>query len=309
MSVSSLSPLVSVVIPNHNYGTYLRTAIESVLAQTYPHREILVVDDGSTDDSEAVLREYDGRVRWFRQQQQGVSVARNHGVRESRGALVAFLDPDDAWLPSKLERQVARWCREPDLGLVHCGVQMIDARGETLEVRLDGREGWLATEMLLFEQTTVLMAGSSALIPRPSFEAVGGFDPRLSTSADWDLCYRIARRQRVGFIPDALIRVRVHGANMHANIALMEHDMFLAYGKAFTDPRPEIHAIRRRSYGNLHMVLAGCFFRAGQPVKCAEHLLKGLWLTPHNVRRVLGFPIRWWTRRSNRPPAAQPMAS
>ena len=90
-------PLVSVVIPNYNYGQYLRQAIDSVLAQTYPAIEIIVVDDGSQDKSEAIVRSYGERVRLIAQRNQGVSVARNRGVQESAGEFVAFLDADDAW--------------------------------------------------------------------------------------------------------------------------------------------------------------------------------------------------------------------
>ena len=90
------TPLVSVIIPNYNYGRFLVGAIESVLAQTSPCVEVIVVDDGSTDDSNAVRQRYEDRVRWLTQQRQGVSAARNRGVQESRGELVAFLESRQA---------------------------------------------------------------------------------------------------------------------------------------------------------------------------------------------------------------------
>lgn len=281
--------LVSVVIPNYNYGCYLGEAIESVLGQSYQHREVLVVDDGSTDDSEAVARGYGDRVRWLQQDRHGVSAARNLGVQNSRGALIAFLDADDYWLPNKLERQVAQWMRDPAIGLIHCGARMIEETGRVLESRLDGLEGWLAEEMLRFERPSVLMAGSSALVPRATFESVGGFDVRLSTSADWDFCYRVAVHQRIGFVPEALICVRLHRTNMHWNIRLMERDMLLAYDKAFRDVTPERWRLRRQSYGNLHLVLGGSYLSVGQPLDAARHLLKSLWLAPgHAAGRLTG---------------------
>src|SRR5215204_4807622 len=103
-----LNPLVSVIIPNYNYAQYLTQTLDSVLSQTYPHVEIIVVDDGSTDGSQEVLRNYTDRVTWFQQRREGVSVARNRGVQESHGQLIAFLDADDVWLPAKLERQVEK---------------------------------------------------------------------------------------------------------------------------------------------------------------------------------------------------------
>jgi glycosyltransferase involved in cell wall biosynthesis len=297
MTMSGMTPLVSVIIPNYNYGRYLRETIESVQRQSYTNLEVIVIDDASTDDSGDLLRHYARRVRWFTQQRQGVSAARNRGVQESRGTLVAFLDADDCWLPTKLQRQVERWCREPELGLVHCGAEMIDDSGNPLQSRLDGSEGWVAKEMLRFRRSVIPFAGSTALVSRRVFDVVGGFDARLSTSADWDFCYRVATRHRIGFVPEALVRVRMHQTNMHANIRVMEHDMLLAYAKAFRDASPQMRRIVRRSYGNLHMVLAGCFFRAGKPVDFARHALNSLWLTPENCTHLLGFPLRWWTRQ------------
>ncbi len=292
-----MPPLVSVIIPNYNYGRYLGQAIDSVLAQSYRPVELLVIDDGSTDGSDEVVRRYGERVRWLRQGRGGVSAARNRGAQESRGGLLAFLDADDRWLPAKLERQVARWLAEPTLGLVHCGVELIDETGRHLSFGLDGVAGWVAKDLLLFRRATVVTGGSGALVTREAFEAVGGFDPRLSTSADWDFYYRIAMRQRFGFVPEALVQMRVHDCNMHADIRVMEHDMLLAFSKAFRDADQGIGRLRRRCYGNLHMVLAGSFFRDGQPLGFTRHALRSLWLTPGNVTRLLGFPVRCWRRR------------
>jgi glycosyltransferase involved in cell wall biosynthesis len=290
-------PLVSVIIPNYNYARFLPQAIQSVLAQSYPHHEIVVVDDGSTDDSRTVLRSYGERIRFIEQRNQGVSAARNRGVAESRGELIAFLDADDVWLPLKLERQVQRALDEPKPGLVHCGVEEIDEKGARLQTHLDGLEGSVAKDLLLFERPVILGGGSGILIPRATFEAVGGFDERLSTSADWDFYCRIALNQPVGFVPEVLMQYRVHGTNMHSNVKAMERDMLLAYSKAFSAAHPEIQTIRRQCYGNLHITLAGSFFRSGQYYDFARHALKSIWLTPDNLTRVLGFPVRWWNRR------------
>src|SRR5437870_11720 len=104
--VDVTSGFVSVIIPNYNYAHYVSQAIDSVLAQTYPHREVIVINDGSTDNSAEVLRSYGDSIRWIDQENRGQSVARNRGIEESRGDLVAFLDGDDAWLPTKLQRQI-----------------------------------------------------------------------------------------------------------------------------------------------------------------------------------------------------------
>jgi len=285
-------PKVSVIIPNYNYAHYLGQAVDSVLAQTYRNTEIVVVDDGSHDTSEKVIAGYGERVRLIKQKNQGVSAARNTGVRETQGELLAFLDADDFWEPSKLEYQVRRYLEDNDLGLVHCAVDEVNLDGNHLRFQKNGMEGWVARELLLFQRTVIILSGSTMLVPRTVFEAVGGFDTRLSTSADWDFCYRIARRKRIGFVPEPLVKYRVHSSNMHSNIKAMEHDMLLGYAKAFSDDDMELRELRRRCYGNLHMVLAGSFFRAGQGFGFMRHALKSLWLTPGNVTYLLDFPLR-----------------
>ncbi|HEX3110532.1 MAG TPA: glycosyltransferase family A protein, partial [Thermoanaerobaculia bacterium] len=112
---------VSVVIPSYNYARYLGEAIDSALGQTLPPLEVIVVDDGSTDDTPAVLAAYGDRIRVLRQKNAGVAVARNSGIAAARGECVAFLDADDVWLPRKLELQIPLFT--DSVGLVHCGVE------------------------------------------------------------------------------------------------------------------------------------------------------------------------------------------
>src|SRR5438309_5207552 len=228
-------PKVSVIIPNHNYAHYLGQAVDSVLAQTYQNTEIVVVDDGSQDNSENIVAGYGDRVRLIKQGNQGVSAARNAGVRETEGELVAFLDADDFWAPSKLERQVNCYLGDIDLGLIHCGVDEVNGEGNHLRFQMDGMEGWVAKELLLFRRAVIILSGSTMLVPRTVFGMAGGFDTRLSTSADWDFCYRVAKRKRVGFIAEPLVKYRVHTSNMHSNLKAMEHDMLLGYARAFSD--------------------------------------------------------------------------
>jgi len=254
---------VSVVIPTHNHVAFLPEALESVFAQRLQPREVIVVDDGSTDGTDEVLWRYASRIRALRQPNRGVASARNVGASIASGDLLAFLDADDLWLPPKLEWQVAHLGRDPELGLVHCGVEEVDAEGRFLRRRLDGMEGWVSREMLFFGRGVILGGGSAAVVPRAIFETAGGFDERLSTSADWDLYYRVAERCRVGFVPEVLVRYRVHGGNMHRNVHAMATDMLTAYAKAFSKSDPDLERLRRSAYGGLHSMLAGSYFRAG----------------------------------------------
>ena len=283
---------VSVIIPTYNHARFVAEALTSVLAQSCPAVEVIVVDDGSIDETPEVLREFEATARVVRQSNRGVAAARNAGAAVASGDLLAFLDADDVWLPTKLERQAARFGIEPGIGLVHCGVEEIDGRGRRLRTRLDGMEGWVSREMLFFGRGVILGGGSAAAIRRAAFLDVGGFDEALSTSADWDLYYRVARRYPVGFVPEVLVRYRVHSGNMHRNVHAMTSDMLAAYAKAFSEQDPELQRLRRLAYGRLHAMLAGSFFRAGEYRRFARHAVASVAARPRQVGYFAGYPVR-----------------
>lgn len=287
-----MKPLVSVIIPNYNYAQYLREAVDAVLAQTYPNIEVIIVDDGSKDDSREIIESYGGKIKAIFQKNQGVSAARNNGVSESAGEFVAFLDADDAWLPAKIEKQMDLFSADPTFGLVHAGVVEMDDTGNRLLERTDGMDGWVSEELLRFERPVILGGGSGILVRREAFDEVGGFDTRLSTSADWDFFYQVGSRFKVGFVQDILLRYRVHGSNMHGNIPQMEHDTIIAWEKAFNTIDEKVLRLRRRSYGNLHRALAGSYFQAGDYPAFFRNAAKSLWYKPQNIGYYLSFPIR-----------------
>ncbi|HCA58980.1 MAG TPA: hypothetical protein DEP46_13490, partial [Blastocatellia bacterium] len=158
-----MKPLVSAIIPNYNYARYVGEAVESALGQTYPNIEVIVVDDGSTDNSLEVLEQYRDRIKIIAQKNSGVCVARNRGVAESEGEYIAFLDADDVWLPEKIEKQVEKFASGKDLGLVHVGVIDIDASGDELASHLNGMEGDVAAELMMFESAVILGGGSGVM--------------------------------------------------------------------------------------------------------------------------------------------------
>jgi glycosyltransferase involved in cell wall biosynthesis len=284
--------LVSVIIPNYNYARFLSKAINSVLAQTYPNIEIIVVDDGSTDNSLAILARYEDRVQVLAQANQGVARARNNGVARSSGEYLAFLDADDLWLPAKIEKQVELFEKNTALGLVHVGIEDRDVEGNLLATKLVGMEGWVAPELLRFQKPVILGGGSGFMIRRANFAETGGFDPRLSTSADWEFLYRVTSRYEVGFIKEVLMVYRIHGSNMHGNVAAMGHDVKIGLEKAFEDRSPKVQKMRRECYGNFHYMMAGSYFRANNYPPFFGHAVKSLWYQPQNIANYLRFHFK-----------------
>lgn len=201
----SVAPLVSVVIPAYDAAAYLAAAIESVLGQTYRRLEVIVVDDGSSDGTADVARAFAERVRYLRQPHLGPGAARNRGVGEARGALLAFQDADDEWIETKLERQVAALA-DPAVDMVfgHMEEFLSDDLSESERRRIESRPGPRPGYMV-----------QAMLIRREAFARVGEFEPtwRVGEFVDW-YTKALERGLRAVMLPDVVARRRLHGDNL-----------------------------------------------------------------------------------------------
>ncbi|HMN78583.1 MAG TPA: glycosyltransferase family 2 protein [Burkholderiaceae bacterium] len=201
-------PLVSVVIPTYNRSKLVRAAIDSVLAQTVRVDEVIVVDDGSTDDTARVLQqEYGDRVRYIHQANSGVSRARNRGLAVARGRYLTLLDSDDEWLPEKTELQLDWLERRPEYGMVLCDLLAFDvARGREYPIR---RRAQLPEDGRILKWVLVspFLPPSALMMRRAVYEDVGGFDVDLPTAEDLQYHIRIARRWPIGLIEMPLTKV------------------------------------------------------------------------------------------------------
>jgi glycosyltransferase involved in cell wall biosynthesis len=208
-------PTVSVLIPSYNHGRYLQTALEDVFAQTYSDFEIVVVDDGSTDDSVAILQSYGDRLRVFVQRNRGTYATLNRLIAESTGEYLAILNSDDRWASEKLSKQVVLLGSNPQVGLVHTGGHFIDAEGQIQPGNPLGFE-WPTTPTGNIIEALVRcnkIIASSVLIRRECFERLGCFNERLFGSGDWEMWFRVALEYDIAFIDEPLTSYRVHGEN------------------------------------------------------------------------------------------------
>jgi len=188
---------VSVIIPTHDRAAVLGRAIESVLAQTLPPREIIVVDDGSTDGTEALLRSSFPQVRCLRQENRGVSAARNTGIATVTGEWLAFLDSDDEWLPGKLAAQREALAAHPDCRLCHAEEIWIRNGKRVNAMRKHEKSGGNIYRRCL---PLCVISPSAAVIHRDLFRDYGGFDETLPACEDYDLWLRICAREPVAFV-------------------------------------------------------------------------------------------------------------
>lgn len=215
-----MNPEISVIIPSYNAARYVAEAVESSLDQTLPPLEVIVVDDGSTDETGEILRRYGDRIRLVRQPNGGLPNARNRGIRESRGDLIALLDADDVWVPDKLEKQWRRLRDHPDAGLVHSdflywfteGDEKVPSNGLNRE-----RSGQCLGKMFLGNGVN----SSTALIRRACLDRVGLFDESLRACEDYDFFLRFARHYEFAYVDEQLALYRQHASNMSADPLLM----------------------------------------------------------------------------------------
>jgi glycosyltransferase involved in cell wall biosynthesis len=208
-------PLVSVIIPTLDRPEFLRAALRSVLSQTVADFEVLVIDDGSATNLLPVLDAFDdGRIRYFRHQSnRGEAAARNTGIRNARGAYLAFLDDDDEWLPGKLRLQLELFSRCPDIvGCVYGGHVRIRVRdGQELAREVPTKRGDLSSQLL---ERNIIGPPSTIMLRRECLERVGLFDEAIAFGVDYDLWLRVAQEYRFDFVPQIVARYAVHRHQM-----------------------------------------------------------------------------------------------
>lgn len=200
-------PLVSVIIPAYNGERYLSAALESVFAQTYRPLEVIVVDDGSTDDSGAIAQSF-SEVVYIQQSNQGVAAARNRGIEAARGEFFAFLDQDDLWTPDKLKLQIRFFRNDPDLGYALTQQQFFLDPGASLPA-------WFRKELLATVHTGWVLG--TLVVRRSAFEKIGNFATGYSAASDGDWFFRAkASGISMAVVPELLLLKRIHGANESA---------------------------------------------------------------------------------------------
>jgi len=210
---STAGDLVTVIIPTYNMGHYLPQAVQSALAQSYANVEVQIVDDGSTDDTPGIVRQWDGdpRVRVHRQTNSGLSAARNQGVALSSGRFVALLDADDMWLPEKLSRQMPLFQGRPELGVVYSDYERMDGEGHPLpKGPTHMHRGWISGPLLIENFVSV----STTVVRRECFERHGGFDLALRTGEDYEMWLRLSVHYQFDFIAESTLRYRTWGGQM-----------------------------------------------------------------------------------------------
>ncbi len=247
-------PKVSVVIPAYNAMTYLPETVESVLRQTFTDFEVLIIDDGSSDQVVQWASQLsDSRVKLISQENQGLPGARNTGIAHAQAEYIAFLDADDLWEPTKLEKQVRCLDENPAVGLVHTWMVLVDEQGKsTGKVMPSNAEGYVWKQ--LAERNAI--ACPSVVVRRCCFETVGMFDRNLRSLEDWEMWIRIAAQYPFAVIKEPLAYYRQLSGSMSKNCQVMEESFRTVIERIFQSAPSDLLHLKNRAYGHANLCLA-----------------------------------------------------
>ncbi len=275
---------VTVIIPTHNRAEFLRSAISSVLEQSFQDFEIIVVDDASSDNTHEVVSSFDDqRIKFIRHKtRKGGSAARNTGIANSKCDYIAFLDDDDEWFPEKLARQIALLLASPpEVGCVYTGYVTVDkSSGKTIGQIVPGKRGDLSKELLI---RNCLGGTSSVLLKRECFKKVGMFDETLPSFQDYDLWIRISQEFRFDHIKEPLLKYYVHPKKIWGNPDALGDGMeimLVKYGDSA--------AFRKYlSYQYLNLGVSFCY--QGSRAAARRSYLQAIRLYPFEIRHYFNL--------------------
>jgi glycosyltransferase involved in cell wall biosynthesis len=298
MSAATQIPQVSVIIPAYNGDRYMAQAVESALSQTFTDLEIIVIDDASTDRTHQVLQPYFDKIRHVYQENRGVAAARNRGIQEAKGELIAFLDRDDFFLPDKLAAQVALFRQQPSLGIVNSGWPVVNEQGDAIS----DLKPWLYFPKLDLETWIVQMPvlPSAMMFARQWLELVGGFNSEFDSVDDSDLVIRLAVLGcQAAWLPQVTVCYRQHDQNVSIKKAQKQANLFISLKQNFFD-RPDlpqhIRDLENPAFYEALTWMAWHLYYSRYPVEAVEFFQKSLPYSPYSPAITV---IDWVKRLAN----------
>jgi glycosyltransferase involved in cell wall biosynthesis len=269
---------VSVVITCYKYAHYLPLAMDSVLRQTHRNVEVIMVNDGSPDNTDEVMQRYlsDPRVVYIKQENAGQAVAKNNGIARATGDYIAFLDADDIWADDKLAKQLPLFAN-PQVGVVYCRVNYMDENGKPYALQprdlLEPKSGWIVQH--LFKDN--LIPFCAAVVRRDCFAEVGVMDTSFRMGIDWDLWLRMSVKYQFAYVDEALLNYRVgHSGQMSKNFLVREQDT-MRIMRQFIDNHPGLVAPAQIRWAMAYSYCnRGYYFRVDDAGKSLSFYLKAI---------------------------------
>ncbi len=276
-----MSNLVSIIIPCYNVENYIAATIKSVINQTYSNWQLIVVNDGSTDESLQKIEEFvnqNAKIKVFNKINTGVSDTRNYGLKKAKGEFITFLDADDVWHSDYLNKQL-NLLQSSSFDLSYTACKLVDEKGRCLNKTIKG-ELAPSLEDFLIQKANYNTNPSGVVYKKKCFENVNGFDINLSNNADQDILIQmLAKGNTIGYIDELLWEYRIHGNNMSKNIGVLEKDTLYLFNKCSNQKLFTNFWFERKCFSIMYLMLAGSWWKNG------NNKLRGLyfiWLSVIN---------------------------
>ncbi|MBN1405136.1 MAG: glycosyltransferase [Candidatus Omnitrophica bacterium] len=280
-----MNPLISVIIPFYNNVNYISQALDSVINQTYKNFEIIAVDDGSIDDTKYIvqknIKKYPEKIKYLYQTNSGSAAARNKGIAEAKGELIAFLDSDDTWLPGNLARQTELLDKTPAVSLVHSDFIYFNDQGiERKSEYSKNIKKHFSGDIFYYLFRENFISTSTVVVRKDVFEKSGLFDEEFRMSQDYDLWLRITKKYKVGYVDTPLVRIRCHGNN----ITRSKEKTYVWVNKVIEKTIESFPEIEAELKSNLPYRLAKNHFTIGYEMFCKEDFKQARSEFCHSIR-------------------------
>jgi glycosyltransferase involved in cell wall biosynthesis len=290
-----MNSLVSIIIPMYNAGLYIRQTVQSALDQSYRNIELIIMNDGSTDNSEQIVRQMekeDSRIKYYYKTNSGVSDTRNKGIALAQGNYIAFLDADDLWKPDNLEKKINA-INQNGKKWIFSDLEYIDEHNTILEIQKNNFRPYnIMDNLLLWEGDVIPGPCSNIVVAKGLLGNDVRFDTRLSSPADRDICLQLAAKEEPIYLDEKLWLYRQHSQSMTSINYKVVDEMICLYKKADEKNWFSSRKLRRKALSNLNLLLSGISFKFPQQRKrMIGFLLKSLWYSPANVMQKKILPI------------------
>lgn len=287
-----LKDLISIIIPAYNSAKFIKETIQSVIDQTFKEWELIIIDDGSTDNTKELIQTYlkDERIRYYFQKNSGVSMARNKGIELSKGNYIAFLDADDLWLPDNLQEKI-KILSNDNTDWVFSDAYLLYENNK-LNLALEGTDISILEHYLLWDKPVVPGPSSNIVLKKTCFNDGLKFDSSFSTAADQDFCFYLSANYRGKRIPKALFKYRQLQNSMSRNMYVVSNDHYRVYKKAEKNGLFKSFLFKMKCFSNMYFIIAGGWWvNADNKFKAIQYVTKAVVLYPPKISMLISKAI------------------
>jgi glycosyltransferase involved in cell wall biosynthesis len=280
--------MVSIIIPVYNAEKFIAETISSVINQEYKNWELIIIDDGSTDNSLEIIKEFvekDERITCLRQTNSGVSSARNRGINIAKGDYISFLDADDCWKNDNIQKRLVV-LEDNNVDWIFGSLDLIDENSNSLHQIIEGNDGDILNSLVLWN-SNVITTPSTITLKIKCIENLR-FDVKFSTAADQDFVFNLAANFNGKYYTNPSVRYRLVENSMSTNIKLMEKDHLGVYKKALDNKLFKNFRFKQKCFSNLYLILAGSWWKnEGNKMRGIYFVFKAFFVNPTSIFKLI----------------------